>query len=73
MVKYCVIFEKTIDGYSAYVPDLDGCVSCGKTKDEAEKNILEAIKFHIEGLKSEGYPIPEPQSESENIVFEFTN
>jgi predicted RNase H-like HicB family nuclease len=69
MFKYLVIYEKTGTGYSAYIPDLPGCVATGKTKKQVEKNIYEAIKFHIEGLKLEGLPIPKPYTESEMLVF----
>jgi predicted RNase H-like HicB family nuclease len=69
MRKYVVIFEKTKTGYSAYVPDLPGCIGTGKTKAMTEKNIYEAIQFHLEGLQEEGLPIPKPLSEAENFVF----
>ena len=69
MKKYLVIFEKTKTGYSCYVPDLPGCIATGKTKIIAEKNIYEAIKFHIEGLEEEGLKVPVAKSESEMMVF----
>lgn len=62
MKKYLVIVEKTSTGYSAYSPDVPGCGSTGKTRQEVERNIREAIEFHIEGLKHEGYEVPEPSS-----------
>jgi len=62
MHKYLVIFEKANSNYSAYSPDLPGCIATGKTRDEVEKNIKEAISFHIEGLLKDGSPIPEPSS-----------
>ncbi len=65
MKRYLVNFEKTDTGYSAYIPDLPGCVAAGKSKEECELNIYEAIKFHIEGMKEEGLPIPESITESE--------
>ena len=64
MNKYLVIFEKTSTGYSAYVPDLPGCIATGSTKDETEKNIFEAIQFHIEGLKENKLAIPFNKSEA---------
>jgi predicted RNase H-like HicB family nuclease len=64
MKKYLIVIEKTSTGYSAYSPDLPGCVSTGATKEEVEKNMQEAIEFHLEGLKEEGYEIPEPVSYS---------
>ena len=69
MKRFLVIYEKTDSGYSAYVPDLPGCAATGKTKSEIEKNIYEAIEFHIEGIIAEGLPVPETKSESEVLVF----
>jgi predicted RNase H-like HicB family nuclease len=69
MLKYLVIYERTETGYSAYVPDLPGCIATGKTRRQVEKNIYEAMKFHIEGFKLEGLPIPKPQTESEMLAF----
>lgn len=60
MKKYLVVFEKTRTGYSAYVPDLPGCVSAGRTRNETEKLIEEAIEFHIEGMTIDGEEIPKP-------------
>ena len=62
MRKFAVIIEKGPNNYSAYVPDLPGCISTGRTLDEIEKNIREAIEFHIEGMMEDGDPIPEPTS-----------
>jgi predicted RNase H-like HicB family nuclease len=67
MQKYLVIFEKAGNNYSAYSPDIPGCIATGTTRKEAEKNIKEAISFHIEGLASDGSPIPEPSSSTEYI------
>ncbi|MCK4764145.1 MAG: type II toxin-antitoxin system HicB family antitoxin [Candidatus Aminicenantes bacterium] len=69
MLKYLVIYEKTDTGYSAYIPDLPGCIAAGKTRKQVERNIFEAVKFHIEGMKLEGLPIPKPHTESEMLVF----
>ena len=61
MKKYAVVIEKVPDSnYSAYVPDLPGCVSTGDTREEIERNIREAIEFHLEGMREDGDPIPEP-------------
>ena len=62
-----VIFEKATSNYSAYSPDLPGCIATGSTRKEAEENIREAINLHIEGLKEDGPPIPEPVSSTEYI------
>jgi predicted RNase H-like HicB family nuclease len=59
MRGYLIIVEKTDTGYSAYSPDIPGCGSTGLTKEEVERNIQEAIQFHVEGLCKEGYPVPE--------------
>lgn len=67
MKRYLVIVEHTETGYSTYSPDLPGCISTGSTRDEVEANMREAIEFHLEGLRLEGYPIPEPSSESTYI------
>ncbi|MCK9399387.1 MAG: type II toxin-antitoxin system HicB family antitoxin [Bacteroidales bacterium] len=64
MKKYIVIFEKTETGYSVYVPDLPSCIATGKTKNIAENNIYEAIRFHLEGLKLENLSIPKSRSEA---------
>ena len=67
MRKYLVIFEKANHNYSAYSPDLPGCIATGATKRETEKNMKEAIGFHIEGLKEDGLPLPEPTSSVEYV------
>ncbi len=61
-VKYTVVYEKTPANYSAYAPDLPGCVATGDTRPEVERNIREAIAFHLEGLRQEGEPVPQPTS-----------
>ena len=62
MKKYAVVIEKGPANYSAYVPDLPGCIATGNTLEEIETNIREAIEFHIEGMVEDGDPIPEPSS-----------
>jgi predicted RNase H-like HicB family nuclease len=66
-MKYLIILEKTSTGYSAYSPDLPGCVSTGDTAEETEANMREAIEFHIEGMREEGLSIPIPQSRASYI------
>ena len=61
-MKYLIVVEKTDTGYSAYSPDIEGCIATGATKQDVEKNIKEAIEFHLEGLVMENHDIPEPQS-----------
>lgn len=60
MKEYVVVFEWAGSNYSAYVPDLPGCISTGKTIEETEKNIKEAIELYIETLREDGQEIPEP-------------
>jgi predicted RNase H-like HicB family nuclease len=62
MRRYAVVIEKAPGNYSAYVPDLPGCVATGATIEETEREIREAIEFHLEGLRDAGEPIPEPTS-----------
>jgi predicted RNase H-like HicB family nuclease len=64
MMQYLVVIEKTETGYSAYSPDLPGCVSTGGTREEVEQNMREAVEFHLDGLKLEGLEIPEPTTSS---------
>ncbi|OPY70364.1 MAG: hypothetical protein A4E57_00640 [Syntrophorhabdaceae bacterium PtaU1.Bin034] len=59
MHRYLVIYEKSKRNYSAYSPDVPGCIATGKTLEETRKNMQEALKFHIEGLIEDGLPIPE--------------
>ncbi len=58
--EYAVIYESGQRNWSAYVPDLPGCVTTGATKEAAERNIREAIRLHLEGMREDGIPIPEP-------------
>ncbi len=62
VVKYAVVYEKTADNYSAYVPDLPGCVATGSDREEVGRHIREAISLHVEGLRGEQEPVPEPSA-----------
>jgi predicted RNase H-like HicB family nuclease len=64
MKKYLIVIEETNTGFSAYSPDLDGCVSTGATREEVEQNMREAIAFHLDGLREEGQAVPEPRTYS---------
>jgi predicted RNase H-like HicB family nuclease len=66
-MKYLIVVERTNTGYSAYSPDLDGCIATGSTKEEVERNMRQAIAFHIEGLREEGYEVPDPQCYSKYL------
>jgi predicted RNase H-like HicB family nuclease len=64
MKKYLIVVEKTATGYSAYSPDLDGCVATGNTREDVESQMREAIAFHLDGMARSGETIPEPHSYS---------
>ena len=66
-MRYAVVIEKAEGNYSAYVPDLPGCVATGSTLVEVEAEIREAIAFHIEGLREDGLPIPASASQVEYV------
>lgn len=68
MMKYAAVFEKTSTGWSAYVPDLPGLGVTAASIEEAETLIREGIKFHIEGLREDGLPIPAPQAQVKQIA-----
>jgi predicted RNase H-like HicB family nuclease len=68
-MKYAVVIEKAEGNYSAYVPDLPGCVATGSTITEVESEIREAISFHIEGMREDGLEVPQPTSQVEYIEF----
>jgi predicted RNase H-like HicB family nuclease len=59
-MRYAVVIEKGDHNYSAYVLDLPGCVATGETQAEVEAEIRTAVRFHVDGLKEDGLPIPEP-------------
>jgi predicted RNase H-like HicB family nuclease len=67
MRKYLVVYEKAKENYSAYSPDIPGCIAAGKTRKETERNIKEAISFHLDGLKEDGLPLPESCSFTEYV------
>ena len=66
-MQYVVILEEGPESWGAYVPDLPGCVAAGKTRGEVLELIREAIEFHLDGMREEGAPIPEPHSYSELV------
>lgn len=68
MKEYTVLYESGPENWSAYVPDLPGCIATGKTRQQTEQQILEAIEFHIEGLRLHGEPVPEPTIEAGKIA-----
>ena len=66
-MKYAVVYEKAPHNYSAYVPDLAGCVATGATRKDVERSIREAIAFHLEGMRIEGLPIPKASAWAETV------
>jgi predicted RNase H-like HicB family nuclease len=66
-MKYAIVIEKAENNYSAYVPDLPGCVATGTTIEEVERQIREAIEFHLDGMREDGDPIPPPSSHVEYV------
>lgn len=67
MTRYAIVVEKGPDSYGAYVPDLPGCVAAAETRAEVLQLIREAIEFHLDGMREEGLPIPEPSSTTEYV------
>lgn len=61
-MRYAIVIEKAENNYAAYVPDLPGCVATGRTIEETENEIREAIDLHLRGMREDGLPIPEPSS-----------
>ena len=66
-MRYAVVIEKADRNFSAYVPDLPGCVATAETAEAVEQEIRDAIRFHIEGLRADGSPVPLPTSRAENV------
>jgi predicted RNase H-like HicB family nuclease len=67
-MRFAVVIERAADNYSAYVPDLPGCVATGDSVEHVEAEIRDAIRFHIDGLKEDGLPIPAATSLAEYIT-----
>ena len=66
-MKYVVVYEKSVTGWAAYVPDLPGVIATGSTKEETQQLIREAIELHLEGLREDKMPIPEPMASTEVV------
>ncbi len=66
-MRYAIVIENAGDNFSAYVPDLPGCVAAGDTLEETERLILEAIELHVAGLREDGLPVPEPTSHVDDV------
>lgn len=68
MYRFLIVIEKANGNYSAYSPDLPGCVATGATREEAEQNMHEAIELHLQGLKEDGLSIPQSTSFAEYVA-----
>jgi len=68
MYRFLIVIEKADGNYSAYSPDLPGCIATGVTREEAEQNMHQAIEMHIEGLREDGLPVPESTSFAEYVA-----
>jgi predicted RNase H-like HicB family nuclease len=66
-MKYLIVIEQTATGYSAYSPDVPGCVATGNTRLEVEREMRDAISFHLDGLKADGVPLPESRTVSSYV------
>lgn len=72
-MQYAVVIEKAQNNYSAYVPDLPGCITTGATIEEIKQLIREAIEFHLDGMIEEGLPIPEPTTVTDEVEVEISH
>ncbi len=70
MYRFLIVIEKADGNFSAYSPDLPGCVATGATREEAEKNMYQAIEMHIKGLREDGLPVPESTSFAEYVAIQ---
>lgn len=68
-MDYLIVIETTKTGFSAYAPDLPGCVATGKTLDQVRQRMRKAVEFHIQGLRLEGFPVPSPTSKA--VLFDI--
>ena len=68
MYRFLIVVEKANGNYSAYSPDLPGCVATGETREQTERNMYQAIEMHLRGLVEDHQPVPEPHASAEYIV-----
>jgi predicted RNase H-like HicB family nuclease len=66
-MRYAIVIEKTGTGYSAFAPDLPGCIATGADVKSVEADMRDAVRFHIDGLKQEGLPVPQPTSIADEV------
>ena len=67
-MEYLIIIEKADGNYSAYLPDVPGCIATGKTIEETKRSIKEALAMHLEGLSEDGIPSPEPKAKADYVA-----
>jgi predicted RNase H-like HicB family nuclease len=68
MHRFLIVIEQAESNFSAYSPDLPGCVATGETREETERNMLEAIQFHLDGMREDGLPVPQSTAVAEYLV-----
>ncbi len=68
MKEYLVVYERAENNWAAYSPDVPGCIATGKTRTEVEQHFREALEFHLEGLRQDGLPAPEPTTEAGRLL-----
>lgn len=68
MHRFLIVIEKAESNYSAYSPDLPGCVATGSSREETERNMVQAIQMHVDGLREDGLPVPESASTAEFVL-----
>ena len=66
-MKYLIVIEQGETGFSAYAPDMPGCIATGSTRDDVEREMKDAIAFHLDGLRAEGMAIPKPSTSSSYV------
>jgi predicted RNase H-like HicB family nuclease len=66
-MRFAIVIEKANGNYSAYVPDLPGCVATGATIEETQREISQAVRFHLDGMQEDGHPVPQPTSICEYV------
>jgi len=71
--RFLIVIEKANGNYSAYSPDLPGCVATGRTREQAARNMLQAIELHVRGLLEDNLPVPKSRSSAEHVVISFTH
>ncbi len=67
MSRYLIVVEPTATGFSAYSPDVPGCAATGRTRDEVEREMREALAFHLDGLREDGRPVPPPGAAAAHV------